>query len=127
MDFRTVLIVEDDADAREALAHLLHLHGYMAIQAANGKEALDQIEATVNAPSLILLDLDMPIMSGTELLEQLGARPDIGNLKVIIITGQDLRAISGATAVLQKPVEIPKLLDLMHRLLRRPEADGRQA
>jgi CheY-like chemotaxis protein len=115
-----VLIVDDDTASREALAHLLQTQGYRASQAENGLQALEQLEAAISPPELILLDLDMPVMNGREFLSHLAnplqckARRPI----IIIITGQDPRGIAGAAAVLRKPVSISQLLGLMQDLTR---------
>ena len=117
-DKRTVLIVDDDAASREALAHLLRTQGYRSSQAENGLQALEQLEAAVSPPELILLDLDMPVMNGREFLSRLAYLQCIARPIVIIITGQDPRGIPGAAAVLRKPVSISQLLGLMQDLTR---------
>jgi CheY-like chemotaxis protein len=117
-DRRTVLIVDDDTASREALAHLLRTQGYRSSQAENGLRALEQLEAAISPPELILLDLDMPVMNGREFLSRLAYVQGIARPIVIIITGQDPRAIPGAAAVLRKPVSISQLLGLMQDLTR---------
>ena len=72
-DKRTVLIVDDDSASREALADPLQTQGYRASQAENGLQALEQLEGAISPPELILLDLDMPTMSGREFLSLLFA------------------------------------------------------
>src|SRR5438128_513477 len=62
----TVLLVEDDFDLRDALVPILEYDGHRVVSAANGKEALDRLHAMPAAPSLILLDLMMPVMGGEE-------------------------------------------------------------
>jgi DNA-binding response OmpR family regulator len=124
MDYRTVLIVEDEDDARELLARALHLHGYIALQARNGRGALDQIDGGMFLPALILVDLDMPNNDGFELLQRLANKGDEVTAKVIVITRSAPQPIPGTIAMLQKPLELPRLLAFMHRLLRQPEADG---
>ena len=117
-DKRTVLIVDDDTASREALAHLLRTQGYRSSQAENGLQALEQLEAAISPPELILLDLDMPVMNGREFLSRLAYLQCIAQPIVIIITGQDPRGIPGAAAVLRKPVSISQLLGLMQDLTR---------
>ena len=117
-DKRTVLIVDDDTASREALAHLLRTQGYRSSQAENGLQALEQLEAAISPPELILLDLDMPVMNGREFLSRLAYLQCIARPIVIIITGQDPRGIPGAAAVLRKPVSISQLLGLMQDLTR---------
>ena len=116
-DKRTVLIVDDDTASREALAHLLRTQGYRSSQAENGLQALEQLEAAISPPELILLDLDMPVMNGREFLSRLAYLQCIARPIVIIITGQEPRGIPGA-AVLRKPVSISQLLGLMQDLTR---------
>ena len=117
-DKQTVLIVDDDTASREALAHLLRTQGYRSSQAENGLQALEQLEAAISPPDLILLDLDMPVMNGREFLSRLAYLQCIARPIVIIITGQDPRGIPGAAAVLRKPVSISQLLGLMQDLTR---------
>src|SRR5439155_7067879 len=61
----TVLVVEDDFDLRDALVPILEYEGHRVVSAANGREALDWLHA-MPPPSLILLDLMMPVMNGEE-------------------------------------------------------------
>jgi CheY-like chemotaxis protein len=117
-DKRTVLIVDDDTASREALAHLLRTQGYRSSQAESGLQALEQLEAAISPPDLILLDLDMPVMNRREFLSRLAYLQCIARPIVIIITGQDPRGIPGAAAVLRKPVSISQLLGLMQDLTR---------
>ena len=59
-----ILLVEDDKDVREALSTLLEHAGYCVIPAQNGKEALEQLN---RGPSLIILDIMLPDISGYEI------------------------------------------------------------
>ena len=60
-----ILVVEDDPDAREALIDVLEISGYSAEPAGNGREAIDLLRRS-SLPSLIILDLQMPVMNGWE-------------------------------------------------------------
>ena len=60
-----ILVVEDDPDAREALIDVLEISGYSAEPAGNGREAIDLLRQS-SLPSLIILDLQMPVMNGWE-------------------------------------------------------------
>jgi CheY-like chemotaxis protein len=121
LDKRAVLIVDDDAISREALAQLLRTCGYRSAQAENGLRAIEQLEAAVSPFQLILLDLEMPVMDGREFLPRLPHLPGKARPIVIVITAQDPRDVFGAAAVLRKPVSVLQLLDLMHRLTPRLE------
>lgn len=65
---RTILIIEDDAAQREALFVRLQREGFTVETARNGAHALTLLETCI--PDLILLDLNMPVLSGKEFLEQ---------------------------------------------------------
>jgi CheY-like chemotaxis protein len=83
-----VLIVEDDEDLREMMAHLLTLEGFEAATAANGREALEYLQTS--RPEVILLDLMMPVMDGFVFLEELQRRPGLGNVPVVVLTAKQL-------------------------------------
>ena len=60
----TILIVDDDADIRQLLTTFLTFKGYSTVSAANGREALTQLQHPHTVPHLILLDQTMPVMDG---------------------------------------------------------------
>jgi CheY-like chemotaxis protein len=64
-----ILFVDDDPDIRMIIAQLLELEGFQVTTAANGRAALDQIAH--QPPRLVLLDLQMPVLTGREVLSQL--------------------------------------------------------
>ena len=86
----SVLLVEDDKDAREIMARTLEQANWAVSEAGNGKEALD-IMANLQ-PRLILLDLMMPVMDGFGFLAELRTRPEWQHIPVIVITAKDLTA-----------------------------------
>ena len=61
---RTILIVEDDREIREAMQELLELEVYQVATACNGQEAIDLLRSTETQPRLVLLDMMMPVMDG---------------------------------------------------------------
>ena len=83
-----VLLVEDDIETREIMAHTLEKSGWKVFEASNGQEALDMM-ADVQ-PQLILLDLMMPVMDGFAFLAEMRAQPEWQDIPVIIITAKDL-------------------------------------
>jgi CheY-like chemotaxis protein len=115
-----VLIVEDDAEIRMALADLLESSGYVVSQAQHGREALDQLRAGPR-PAVILLDIMMPVMNGWSFRTAQLADPHLASIPVVVLTamgraeetGRELRA----HAALSKPFEIADLLDLLGRLV----------
>ena len=116
LEKRTVLIVDDDSNSRESLAELLRSQGYVPSEAENGLLAIGHLLACACPPRFILLDLDMPVMDGREFLSRLLCLKWIVPPTVVVLTGHDPRDVSGAAAVLRKPVSVPRLLALMDRL-----------
>jgi len=84
-----VFIVEDDPSTRDATRRLLERLGLTVAEASNGLEALRWLDGHP-APSLILLDLMMPIMDGFEFLEELQRRPGLRNVPVVVLTAKEL-------------------------------------
>jgi CheY-like chemotaxis protein len=84
---RRVMVVEDDAMAREVVENMLRRAGYTAVCAGNGRLALERLEAE-EAPSAILVDLMMPEMDGFELVERLRADARWRDVPVIVLTAK---------------------------------------
>jgi CheY-like chemotaxis protein len=85
-----VLLVEDDIETREVMAHALEKAGWTVSEAGNGQEALDIMSDL--QPMLILLDLMMPVMDGFDFLAAMRAQPEWRHIPVIVITAKDLTA-----------------------------------
>jgi CheY-like chemotaxis protein len=85
-----VLVVEDDAGTRDMLVEQLKEAGIEVTTAANGQEALDQVNK--EAPDAVVLDLLMPVMDGLTFLDRLRASPYHTGLPVIVVTAKDLSA-----------------------------------
>ncbi|MFT5037115.1 MAG: DNA-binding response OmpR family regulator, partial [Candidatus Azotimanducaceae bacterium] len=84
---KKILIADDEKDLREALFTVLAAEGYEVLTAENGKVALDI--ALAEHPDLILLDLNMPKLSGNEVLEALSTDEWGKYAKVIVLTALD--------------------------------------
>jgi DNA-binding response OmpR family regulator len=114
---KQILLVDDDPTVRDSLSGALVAEGYKVVPAANGQEALDLADRV--AVDLVLLDLNMPVKNGWDTFEQLTRQHPI--LPVIIVTArpnQVFTALSaGAGALLEKPMDIPILLQTMEKLL----------
>jgi CheY-like chemotaxis protein len=104
----TVLVVDDDVEIRDTLAELLQQEGYAVLRAENGVQALDQLRH--GHPDVMLLDLMMPVMSGWEVLEELGESGELPNVPIIVISAM---CAPGARACLRKPVDLDELLALV--------------
>ncbi len=83
-----VLIVDEDADARERLTSILIRHGWGVREAQNGQEALERLDEEM--PDLILLDLLMPVMDGFTFLDRLRRRPDGQAVPVVVLSAKDV-------------------------------------
>lgn len=124
---RDVLLVEDDADVREALASALGACGYTVTTACNGRDAIDHLARSDAQPSLIVLDWMMPVMNGLDFLTHQAANPRMRSTPVLILSAVDrVHSFSGAAvaAVMTKPVRLRTLIDVIDRLCgmpRRPE------
>jgi len=114
-----ILIVEDDDDIREALAQILQLEGYVVREACNGQEALD-ISALHPTPSLILLDLMMPVMDGWQFRAEQMKDPILSKVPVVVISADasvhEKVASFGAASVLPKPISLDRLLRAVEAL-----------
>lgn len=115
-----ILLADDDPAIRAMLARLLTEENYLVLPAANGQEALELALAT--EPDLVLLDLNLPVKSGWDVFERVTAeRPD---LPVVIITARPNQLFTavgaGAGALLEKPLDFPKLLQAIRALLDEP-------
>lgn len=82
----TVLIVDDNNTNVEVLDHYLKSDGYMTRKASNGNEALEDLDRYKS--DIILLDMMMPICSGSEFLRRIKDRPDLRNIPIIILTAR---------------------------------------
>jgi CheY-like chemotaxis protein len=114
---KTILVVEDDPVTRVGLVELLQSEGFGVIWADNGQEALQLLACADEPPSLILLDLMMPVMDGWRFLaERRRVAGALSRPPVVLLSG--LGFISGATDVsdfLRKPVDARALLDCVTR------------
>ena len=109
-----VMVVEDDEGIRAALGQALMEEGYQVVTAENGRQALDALE-TGPLPSVILLDLMMPVMDGRAFLQARAADARLADIPVVIITA-DTRAAQDAStldaqAILAKPLSLQSLLE----------------
>jgi CheY-like chemotaxis protein len=117
---QNVLVVEDHADLREMLAVLLESEGFQVQTARNGAEALTAMHE--RRPSVILLDLMMPVMSGDEFRQRQLAEPEYANVPVICMTaahdGPQRAKRMHATQYFQKPVDFDELISAVRELAR---------
>jgi CheY-like chemotaxis protein len=113
-----ILLVEDDAATREAMAPALEMSGYTVAGAANGQEAIDHLRGD-GRPCLILLDLMMPVKDGWQFRAEQQQDPSLAGIPVVVVSADgtvDQKAVAlGAAGYLQKPVEVDQLLSVVRR------------
>lgn len=120
-----ILIVEDHDDSRMILQEILECEGCRVEAAANGREALDLLEAGPR-PDLVFLDMMMPVMDGAELLEAMGKDAALSTIPVVVVSASASRLPQGAAGFLLKPVDPKVFADTVTRFCgpRGPAASG---
>jgi CheY-like chemotaxis protein len=119
MHRKSVLIVDDDADIREILAETLMERGFEVATAINGRDALQVLRRMADRPSVILLDLMMPIMDGYGFLEQRSLDPALASIPLAIVTaghGVDHDRLGDALPIIPKPFDVVRLVGVLHTL-----------
>jgi CheY-like chemotaxis protein len=114
-----ILIVDDDFDIREILSETLEERGFEVVTAANGLDALKLVRSMAAPPSVILLDLMMPVMDGYGFVEERRKDAALSEIPVAIITaghGVDRGRIGKEAPIVRKPFELPHLLGVIHDL-----------
>lgn len=115
---KTILIIEDDEYIRDSLAELLETEGYTVNVAFNGEEGMNALR-TQGKPSLILLDLMMPIKDGFQFREEQLQDPSFSQIPVVIMSAhgniKENRERTGALAYLKKPIDIDEVLKTVEK------------
>jgi len=118
-----VLVVEDEADLRSVIEYNLAAAGYRPVGAGSGLEALRVIAAKV--PDLVILDLMLPDLPGTEVCRELRRKPETSEVPVLMLTAkaEDASRIYGfevgADDYVVKPVSMRELMLRIEAILRR--------
>ncbi len=118
---KRILVVDDDADACEIARRLLELGGWTVETAANGQEALDRLSR--NIPSLIIIDLVMPVMDGFSLVERLKSQPPYRDIPIVVLSALSLapeehRRLNARIAAPPSPDDpLEDLMSTVHRFL----------
>lgn len=108
-----MLIVDDDKDIQLAIKMILELHGYQVNCVSNGKEALEVLN-NGPVPSVILLDLMMPVMDGFEFMRLTESAHSTKKVPIVVMTAARNKAseIKNYTTLL-KPFDVTKLLTIV--------------
>lgn len=115
MDGRRVAVVEDDVDIRELVVELLRGVGFEAVGYADGAAALEALRSPGGAAAVILLDLEMPRMTGWEFRREQLRDPRLASIPVVVASAADPAALE-ADAYLPKPYETGELVGVLARL-----------
>ena len=117
---KTILVVDDESSIREALSKVLHAEDYEVVCAENGQEAIEKFGQ--EKIDLLLLDLGLPVKDGWDTLKWLAEVNPL--LPVVIITGRwqqrELAEKAGADALMDKPLNVPCLLQTIRELVDEP-------
>jgi CheY-like chemotaxis protein len=115
------LIIEDDRDIAALFRHVLDIAGYHTEIILHGKEAIQRLDLV--RPDIVLLDLHLPVVSGTQILEHMHVDERLKSVPVVVITAYARDAESlpvEPDLVLMKPVNLEQLSNLVQRLRTTP-------
>jgi CheY-like chemotaxis protein len=122
----SVLVVDDDPDVRVMLETYLELEGFDVLTASNGLDALQRLRDV--RPSVILLDLMMPVMDGVEFRRQQQGQPVLRDIPVVCLSArhdaQQTASRLGVTDCLAKPLDLQALISVVRRHCPEPPAAG---
>jgi len=122
-DKAKILIVDDEPDCLSIVKCRLEWCHYDVISATNGKEGLEK--AVTEKPDLILLDTNMPVMNGHDMLERMRKDQVIKDTPVIMVTAlceaKDIDTASsfGISDYVTKPIDFPKLIEKISNILKK--------
>src|SRR4051794_11080392 len=103
MEGNMIYVVDDDPDVRESVCDILRMNGYQVCAFEDGHQALTRMFGA--APNLLITDLDMPKMSGAELLARVRADASLMSLPVLILSAT-LGAAPGPATRMSKPFDV---------------------
>ena len=116
-----ILVAEDNLANLELMREILDIQGHEIIEAHDGSEAL--LQAELANPDLILLDVNMPVLNGFEVLERLRGNPQLAAIKVVALTAYAMRGDrekalqAGFDGYLTKPIDIQTLTETIETFL----------
>ncbi|MDE3167060.1 MAG: response regulator transcription factor, partial [Acidobacteriota bacterium] len=125
---QTILVIDDDESLRDTIGMMLEQEGFRPILAGDGREGFDT--ALTHKPDLVLVDLRLPGMSGTEICKQLRAAKVDTPIIVLSALGDELDKVLlleiGADDYMVKPFGTRELMARIRAVLRRTSSDARK-
>ncbi len=121
---KTVMVVEDFEDNRFMMRRLLEMSGYAVLEAVNGEEAVDL--AVKEQPSLILMDLSLPLLDGLAATRRIRAYSGLRDVPIVAVSAHDTSDFhaealaAGCNDYVTKPIDFDQLEELLRRLIRNP-------
>jgi len=118
---RTLLVADDNRMSRELVRDVFASPDCQVVQAANGQEALERLEAA--NPDLVLLDLEMPVKDGYAALVEIRKNPRFSGIPVMAVTAKAMQLdrdrilTAGFDACITKPINVAKLRECVDGLL----------
>ena len=118
---RTLLVADDNRLSRELIRDVLESADCRVVEAGNGQEVIDRLEAA--SPDLVLLDLEMPVKDGFATLVEIRNHPRFSRIPVIVVTAKamlfdrDRILAAGFDAYVTKPIDITKLRERVDQFL----------
>jgi CheY-like chemotaxis protein len=116
---KKVLLVEDDVDLAELYRGVLRWSGFEAAHVLDGVSALRILGEEI--PDLIVVDMNLPVLNGDQLLREMAAHPELRQIPAIVVTGEDIRpnvAVEQAKQILRKPCPPDRLVSVVERYVR---------
>ena len=118
----TILTVDDSATVRQMVSFTLTAAGYNVMEAGDGQDALAKLNQPVSL-SMVVTDLNMPVMDGIGLIERLRAHPNYKYVPIVVLTTESETAkkqaarSAGATAWIVKPFRPEQLVAVVQKVL----------
>lgn len=118
---RTVLIIEDEADAAELFAEMMRVSGFRVRKTSSSPPAINMM--TDEKPDVVLLDIMMPEVSGLDILRKMRQDPALADIPVVVVSAKSMPADikigmdAGASIYLTKPVGFLELKEAVERVL----------
>jgi two-component system, chemotaxis family, chemotaxis protein CheY len=120
---QTVLVVDDSATMRQQTRTLLQTNGYTVLEAGNGAEGLEAVKGAGASIGLVIVDVNMPVMNGIEMIGKLRKMDHYGKTPIFVLTTESSGNIvsqgkaAGATAWIVKPFNPQILLAAVKKVL----------